>query len=359
MGSHFLTSNMIRLLLIIASCVALGSALSCNCGAAPCQTPVCCDSGFYTLDECGCCLTCAKAEDQECGGPFRIAGQCAAGLRCLRQCDCRTEQGSSCVFPFTYKGVTYKSCTTAESDNNKAWCATEVDSEGVVVNNKWQDCAEGCPGTPFVCNEGFLFNEMGRCVNGTQAPALLNQIQQARSLAASLDDIPSESSQKPAPVCEVGRTIPGEQVPDEIHCRCTREALVKGLDGNPKGGCVPPRDDVGISDLEQGYWFLENILDFTQPERNCYEDVAWSEVDGGFWSNIACVEEHRQPQPCLSTLNKPCIFPFTFQGETFTGCTHRGSENGAAWCATEVDGNGNVVTNAWEDCQASCPMDMN
>ena len=94
--------------------------------------------------------------------------------------------------------------------------------------------------------------------------------------------------------------------------------------------------DVGISDLEQGYCFLENILDFTQPERNCYEDVAWSEVDGRFWSNIACVEEHRQPQPCLSTLNKPCIFPFTFQGETFNGCTHRGSENGAAWCATEV-----------------------
>ena len=56
--------------------------------------------------------------------------------------DCRTEQGISCVFPFTYRGVTYKTCTTAESDNNKAWCATEVDSEGVVVNNKWQDCAE-------------------------------------------------------------------------------------------------------------------------------------------------------------------------------------------------------------------------
>ena len=56
--------------------------------------------------------------------------------------DCRTEQGNSCVFPFTFKGVTYKTCTTAESDNNKAWCATQVDSDGVVVNNKWQDCAE-------------------------------------------------------------------------------------------------------------------------------------------------------------------------------------------------------------------------
>ena len=53
---------------------------------------------------------------------------------------------------------------------------------------------------------------------------------------------------------------------------------------------------MGHSDLEMGYCFLENILDYTNPERNCYEDVAWSEVDGRFWSNIACVEEHRKPQ---------------------------------------------------------------
>ena len=31
-----------------------------------------------------------------------------------------------------------------------------------------------------------------------------------------------------------------------------------------------------------------------------------------------------------------CVFPFTYQGEAFYGCTVRGSENGAAWCATEV-----------------------
>ena len=62
-----------------------------------------------------------------------------------------------------------------------------------------------------------------------------------------------ESSQKPAPVCELGRfinsetfhedgSISGAQVPSGIHCRCTKEPVVKGLDGNPKGGCVPPRE---------------------------------------------------------------------------------------------------------------------
>jgi len=126
--------------------LAVAESLSClPCGSYPCQTPVCCDSGYYTLDECGCCLTCAKAEDEVCGGPFRIAGNCAAGLRCLRQCD----------------------------------------------GSDW-------------CNENFLFNMEGVCVNGNEAPELLRQAQ-AGPLAAILDDIPSETSQQPAPACSLAR----------------------------------------------------------------------------------------------------------------------------------------------------------
>ena len=72
--------------------------------APPCvQTPQCCDSGFYTLDECGCCLTCAKPEGAVCGGPFRIAGQCAAGLRCLRQCG----QSSNLLLPTNLRDVSH------------------------------------------------------------------------------------------------------------------------------------------------------------------------------------------------------------------------------------------------------------
>ena len=95
--------------------------------------------------------------------------------------DCKTVQGKDCVFPFKYKGTTYSSCTQAESSNGAAWCATEVDTDGVVVNNKWQDCDGGCPGTDFPCNENFLFNIEGTCVNGTQASGLLRNIQQAKA----------------------------------------------------------------------------------------------------------------------------------------------------------------------------------
>jgi len=250
-------------LLILAVCATLAYGLSCSCGTSPCQTPVCCESGQYTLDACGCCLTCAKDDGQKCGGPFRTQGTCAGGLRCLRKCECKSTIGNDCIFPFKFKGKSYNKCTTAGSDNGAPWCATEVDESGEVIRNKWEDCEEGCPGTDFECNEGFLFNVDGECVNGTSAPAVLGQLQRG-PLAVSLDDIPSETNQKTAPFCPIGKTAK-----DVRSCKCTKEPTVKGLDGNPKGGCVPPLADVGIEDLEYGWCYLENVENPEDPTDNC------------------------------------------------------------------------------------------
>ena len=66
--------------------------------------------------------------------------------------------------------------------------------------------------------------------------------------------------------------------------------------------------------------------------------------------------------------SKACVFPFSYQGVTYNACTDAGSDNGAAWCATEVrideysvkhnkdvfdqvDADGEVVKNTWQDCQ--------
>ena len=54
----------------------------------------------------------------------------------------------NCVFPFKYKGKTYEKCTTVDSDNEKPWCAydiqpgTEVPQDG----KHWGDCNFDCPG---------------------------------------------------------------------------------------------------------------------------------------------------------------------------------------------------------------------
>ena len=45
-----------------------------------------------------------------------------------------TAQGVACVFPFIYKGKSYKSCTTVDN-SNKLWCSTES-----VYKSKWGNC---------------------------------------------------------------------------------------------------------------------------------------------------------------------------------------------------------------------------
>ena len=44
-------------------------------------------------------------------------------------------QGRCCVFPFTYKGVQYHSCTTA--DHNKPWCSFDA-----VYKGQWANCGK-------------------------------------------------------------------------------------------------------------------------------------------------------------------------------------------------------------------------
>merc|ERR1711892_1598766 len=52
--------------------------------------------------------------------------------------------GAACVFPFSYGGVAFTSCTT--SGGFAPWCYTEVNSQGVGVTGKYGDC-----GTSLAC----------------------------------------------------------------------------------------------------------------------------------------------------------------------------------------------------------------
>ena len=54
--------------------------------------------------------------------------------------------------------------------------------------------------------------------------------------------------------------------------------------------------------------------------------------------------------------NKPCVFPFTFSGVTYTECTKANFDH--LWCSTKVDDNGNFIQNHWGNCDISlgaCP----
>ena len=49
----------------------------------------------------------------------------------------------NCVFPFTYNGKKYTGCS--KDGKGKWWCATKVDSKGIMKKDKWARCNEYCP----------------------------------------------------------------------------------------------------------------------------------------------------------------------------------------------------------------------
>ena len=70
---------------------------------------------------------------------------------CGGQSDQETEE--SCVFPFTFRGVTYSACadwTFGGQPAGTSWCSTKVDRRGVHVKGSYKFCSSptSCPPPP-------------------------------------------------------------------------------------------------------------------------------------------------------------------------------------------------------------------
>ena len=85
---------------------------------------------------------------------------------------CLTESGNypdePCVFPFKYKDRVFNGCIP-EKEGGKAWCSTEVDADGDLVENKWGYCSSECT---TKCNSpsDYTYNN----VTGIYYKAVLN-----------------------------------------------------------------------------------------------------------------------------------------------------------------------------------------
>ena len=72
--------GVVLLVAVITSAEQCGQEMKCPKCEEP---PKKCNSGYYIRGPpCGCCLVCAKAENESCGGPGGYKGYCALGLHC-------------------------------------------------------------------------------------------------------------------------------------------------------------------------------------------------------------------------------------------------------------------------------------
>ena len=61
------------------------------------------------------------------------------------QNQCKTLEGTPCVFPFMFRGLEVTECISG-SPRTLPWCATQIDSYGEIVGSQWRNCdKQSCP----------------------------------------------------------------------------------------------------------------------------------------------------------------------------------------------------------------------
>merc|ERR1711915_957950 len=85
---------------------------------------------------------------------------------------CLTTSGDACVFPFTFGGVTFTSCTTA--GGYPMWCSTKVDATGVHVTGNYGDCSADCLTTTTTTTPTTTAPST-TCLTGTTTPDLTSR----------------------------------------------------------------------------------------------------------------------------------------------------------------------------------------
>ena len=70
----------------------------------------------------------------------------------------------------------------------------------------------------------------------------------------------------------------------------------------------------------------------------------------------AFLTSYSRSKDCKTTdTEMDCVFPFNYNGVTYTGCTIFGDSK--PWCVTKTDRNGDMEGSFWGLCDATCPIE--
>ena len=78
-----------------------------------------------------------------------------AGFGICQYTECPTKDGQDCIFPFIYKGRSYDTCITLDSE--EPWCSTAVDAFGNHIAGNEGLCSDSCASRQTNCPVGFLW----------------------------------------------------------------------------------------------------------------------------------------------------------------------------------------------------------
>merc|ERR1711909_110236 len=245
--------------------------------------------------------------------PLKFPGQGGLSLTQRVPNPCSTLDGTAYVFPFTYDGVEYYQCTYKNSPT--PWCATKLDPNGTVIVNNWGDCANT---QTSACPVEDLTKPTCTAVSGSACvfPFRYKGIVYNKCSDAANTEIADSQAW-----CSTEVTSGGEHI-----------------DGK---AAVCPNTCEGAA---------SNTAVATTTTTTTT-------------TTAASVNTNSLKSGCITAsgpaAGKQCIFPFKFQGVTYTGCAewvYGGENQGKSWCSTMVNPSGEHMdgNSQWGICPDTC-----
>merc|ERR1712107_558288 len=239
---------------------------------------------------------------------------------------CSTLSGGTCVFPFIYNGVTHFQCTYTDSPT--PWCATAVDSSGVVVTNSWGDCEVSA--TSACQTESIT---VPTCTTTSGPRPGQSCVFPFRHLGIVYNSCTSVGQS--APWCSTSTTSAGTHIDGEYgFCpsTCPTDSTAS-VTTTTSTSCIPGST-------------------FPQDCNVCVCDPLGVPV----CTTNSCGTCSAVSGPATGSA---CVFPFTYGGVTHQSCAewiYGGEHQGKYWCSTKVDSTGTHVNGEgnYGFCSAEC-----
>ncbi|XP_061445843.1 epididymal sperm-binding protein 1-like [Rhineura floridana] len=214
----------------------------------------------------------------------------------------------ACSFPFIFEGKAYSACTTDGRPDGKLWCSL---SSNYDANPMWTYCE---PSDPAPCIFPFIFRNKSysSCIKEGSSDGQLwcatspNYDRDSRWKACSLQEHGGNSNGQP---CFFPFTYKNQTFND-----CTNEDEENVRNGR--------------------FW--------CSTTENYDVDHKWS----------FCADTNlRSGEVILAGQDgDQCVFPFTYKGKTYTGCTSAGTINWKYWCSLTKNYD---ADRKWKNCEPS------
>jgi hypothetical protein len=222
-----------------------------------------------------------------------------------------TAKGSACVFPFMYKGMVFTGCTTIESDDNRKWCGTKTGE--VLSHGQWGYCE---------CEK----KEVSTCGGTANGEACVFPFTYE---GVEYDDCTMVEHDQPWCLTRPG-LFDGHDKWGNCYCWSHLTIGQRTCGGTAHGAsCVFPFTYKGVE------YHACTSVDHDQRwcKTRSWQNYTWGNCDCPMSSATEYV-----PETCDdidgTAKGSACVFPFTYYGMVFNGCTTFESY-GEPWCATE------------------------